>query len=152
MRRRIGAPQGSESTDALVLYDPAMRLVLSVLLQLIANAIALVIAAAILEDMSLNPGGFFIAVGVFTLLSIIVSPMLRQAAFKKSPAILGSTALIVSLLALIGTALLTNGLQIEGFGTWVLAAVIVWFGGLIATALLPFVIFKRLRENTDSQT
>lgn len=128
-----------------------MRLLLSVLLQLIANAIGLVIAAAILEDMSLDVSGFFIAVGVFTLISIIVSPMIRQAALRKSPAILGSSALIVSLLALIGTVLLTDGMRIHGLSTWVLAAIIVWFAGLLATALLPFVIFKRLRENKNTQ-
>lgn len=124
-----------------------MRLVLSVLLQLVANAIAIVVAAAILENMTLDASGFFIAVGVFTLISIIVSPMIRQAAITKSPAILGSSALIVSLLALIGTVILTDGMQIRGLSTWVLAAVIVWFAGMVATFLLPFVIFKRLREN-----
>ncbi len=124
-----------------------MRLVLSVLLQLVANAIALVVAAAILENMTLDAGGFFIAVGVFTLISFIVSPMIRQAALRKSPAILGGSALIVSLLALIGTVILTDGMQIRGPGTWVLAAVVVWFAGVVATFLLPFVIFKRLRES-----
>lgn len=131
-------------------YDPAMRLVLSIALQLVANAIGIIVAAAILEDMSLDAGGFFIAVGVFTLISIVVSPMIRQAAIRRSSAMLGSSALIVSLLALIGTVLLTDGMMISGVGTWVLAAVIVWLAGLVATALLPFVIFKRLREDRNT--
>lgn len=128
-----------------------MRLVLSILLQLIANAIGIVVAAAILENMSLDASGFFIGVGVFTLISIIVSPMLRQAAITRSPALLGSTALIVSLLALIGTVIVTDGMRIDGLSTWVLAAIIVWFAGLLATFLLPFVIFKRLREERNSR-
>lgn len=127
-----------------------MRLILSILLQLVANAIALVVAAALLDQMTLHVDGFLIAVGVYTLLSIVVSPMLRQAALKKSSALLGSTALIVALIALIGTSVLTNGLQIRGLSTWILATVIVWAGALIATALLPFVIFKRLREPKDN--
>jgi uncharacterized membrane protein (DUF2068 family) len=127
-----------------------MRLVLSIALQLVANAIGIIVAAAILEDMSLDAGGFFIAVGVFTLISIVVSPMIRQAALRRSSAMLGSSALIVSLLALIGTVLLTDGMMISGVGTWVLAAVIVWLAGLVATALLPFVIFKRLREDRNT--
>lgn len=126
-----------------------MRLILSILLQLVANAIALVLAAAILENMTLHIDGFFIAVGVYTLLSVIVSPMLRQAALKKSSALLGSTALIVALVALIGTTLLTDGLEISGLSTWILATVIVWAGALIATALLPFVVFKRLRDTNN---
>jgi uncharacterized membrane protein (DUF2068 family) len=127
-----------------------MRLVLSIALQLVANAIGIIVAAAILEDMSLDAGGFFIAVGVFTLISIVVSPMIRQAALRRSSAMLGSSALIVSLLALIGTVRLTDGMMISGVGTWVLAAVIVWLAGLVATALLPFVIFKRLREDRNT--
>lgn len=127
-----------------------MRLVLSIALQLVANAIGIIVAAAILEDMSLDAGGFFIAVGVFTLISIVVSPMIRQAAIRRSSAMLGSSALIVSLLALIGTVLLTDGMMISGVSTWVLAAVIVWLAGLVATALLPFVIFKRLREDRNT--
>lgn len=129
-----------------------MRLVLSILVQLIANAIALIVAAAILDDMSLNAAGFFTAVGLYTLISFVVSPMLRQAALKKSPALLGSTALIVSLLALIGTAAINDGLSISGVSTWVLAAVIVWAASLAATALLPFVIFKRLREGSGNKS
>lgn len=127
-----------------------MRLVLTILMQLVANAIALVLAAAILDDMTLTASGFFVAVGIFTLISIIVSPMIRQAAVKKSPALLGSTALVVSLVALIGTALVTDSLSITGLTTWVLATVAVWAGGLVATALLPFVVFKRLRDDRRS--
>lgn len=129
---------------------PPVRLVLTVLVQLVANAVGIIAAAAILDDMSLSVSGFFVAVGVFTLISLVVSPMIRQAALRRSSALLGSTALIVSLLALIGTVLLTDGMQIRGLSTWVLAAIIVWFTALVATALLPFVIFKRLRDNRES--
>ena len=124
----------------------SVRLFLTLLLALIANAIALVLAAALLDDMTLNAEGFLIAVGIFTLLSAIVQPMLRQAALNRSPVLLGSSALVTSLLALIGTAILSDGLQITGLSTWVLAAIAMWAAGLLATFLLPFVIFKRLRE------
>lgn len=124
-----------------------MRLIFTFLLQVIANAIGLVVAAALLENMTLSVSGFLIAVGIFTLISLIVSPMLRQAALKNSPALLGSTALIVSLIALIGTTLVSDALEISGFSTWILATVAIWAASLAATALLPFVIFKRLRES-----
>lgn len=125
-----------------------VRLVLSVAMQLVANAIALVIAAYLLDDMALDLGGFLVAVGVFTLISAIVTPMIRQAALRRSPALLGSTALAVSLIALIGTALLTDGLRIRGLTTWILAAVAVWAAALVATALLPVFVFKQLRDDS----
>ncbi|MBS1848836.1 MAG: phage holin family protein [Actinobacteria bacterium] len=128
-----------------------MRIILSVLVQLIANAIALVVAAQLLDGMTLHVDGFFVAVGIFTIISIIASPMIKQATIKGSTVLLGSTALITSLVALIGTRFITHGLEVHGVSTWVLAAVAVWAAGLIATALIPFVIFKSLRENKDSK-
>jgi uncharacterized membrane protein YvlD (DUF360 family) len=130
-------------------YGGAVRLILTIVMTLIANAIALVLAAALLDDMTLDAQGFLVAVGIFTLISAIVQPMIRQAAVKRSPAILGSSALLVSLIALIGTAILSDGLQITGLTTWVLAAVAMWAAGLLATALLPILVFKRLRERRD---
>lgn len=123
-----------------------MRLILSVLMALVANAIALVLAAAVLDDMELDVNGFLIAVGIFTLISAVLQPMIRQAAMKRSPALLGSTALATSLFALIGTAILSDGLRITGLTTWILAAVAMWAAGLLAMALLPVLVFKRLRE------
>lgn len=129
-----------------------MRLVLSVALQLVANAVALIVANVLLDDMELTASGFFVAVGIFTLISAVVSPMIRQAAIKRSPAILGSSALIVSLVALVATSILVgDDLSIDGLTTWVLAAVVVWAGGLLASFLLPFVVFKRLREERNSR-
>jgi uncharacterized membrane protein YvlD (DUF360 family) len=123
-----------------------MRLILSIAMQLVANAIGLIVANALLEDFHLNASGFLIAVGVFTLIAAIVQPMIRQAAMKNAQALLGSTALVVSLVALVVTTLITDGLSISGLTTWVLAAVVVWAAGLIATMLLPIYVFKQLRE------
>ena len=123
-----------------------MRLILSILLALVANAIALVLVAYLLDDMPSTSRASSIAVGIFTLLSAVTQPMLRQAAVNRSPALLGSTALATSLIALIGTAILSDGLQITGLTTWVLAAVALWAAGLLAMALLPVLVFKRLRE------
>jgi putative membrane protein len=129
-----------------------VRLVLAVALQLVANAVALVVANVVLDDMHLSASGFFVAVGIFTLISAIVAPMIRQAALRRSPAILGSTALIVSLVALVATSILVgDDLRIEGLTTWVLAAVVVWAGGLVAAFLLPFVVFKQLREERSGR-
>lgn len=126
-----------------------MRLILSIAMQLVANAVALLIANAVLEDFHLTASGFVVAVGIFTLISAIVSPMIRQAAMRRSSAMLGSTALIVSLVALVATSILMgDDLQIDGLSTWLLAAVIVWAGGLIATLLLPIFVFKQLREDS----
>jgi len=120
--------------------------ILSILMALVANAIALVLVAYLLDDMALDVDGFLIDVAIFTGISAVTQPMLRQAAVQRSPALLGSTALATSLIALIGTAILSDGLRITGLTTWLLAAVALWAAGLLAMALLPVLVFKRLRE------
>lgn len=137
----------SRTPDAPPIYTARMRLVTTILVQLIANAIALIVAAALLENMTLHLDGFFIAVGLFTVLTIIVSPAVRRATRERSAAVVGSSSLITSLLALIGTSWLSKGLQIHGLGTWILAAVIVWFAGLVCAAILPRFLFTGNKDD-----
>lgn len=124
-----------------------MRLILTVLVQLAANAIALVLAALLLDDLSLNAQGFLIAVGIFTALTAVVAPLVRRTARDRSRLLLGGSSLIASLVALIGTAILSDGIQVEGLTTWVLAAVALWGAGLLATFLLIRFVFTRLRDD-----
>ena len=48
-----------------------IRLALRVLVQLIANGVGLVVAAAVLDEMNLEADGFLIAVGLFTLVNVL---------------------------------------------------------------------------------
>jgi Flp pilus assembly protein TadB len=41
------------------------------------------------------------------------------------------------------TALVSDGLQITGLSTWVLATIIVWLAALIAGLILPLILVKR---------
>ena len=74
---------------------------------------------------------------------MLVDPLLRQLAVTKTPALLGSSALVSTLVALIVTSLVSDGLQIRGAATWILATVIVWAVALVARMLLPLVVFKK---------
>lgn len=121
-----------------------IRLLASAVVSLAASAIALVVAALVLDDMALDGGAFVIAVVVFTGALILVEPLLRQIAIKNAPALLGSSALVATLIALVVTDLVSDGLSISGAVTWVSATVIVWLVALAARFLLPFVIFRRV--------
>lgn len=124
-----------------------VRLVLSILVQLIANAIGLVVAASVLDDMSLEAGGFVVAVLVFTGVNVLVLPLVQKTALTKSSALMGGTALVASLIALVVTTVATDAMRIDGLTTWLLATVIVWGAAVVATLLLPILVFKRLRED-----
>jgi hypothetical protein len=121
-----------------------IRLVASIVVGLVANAIALVAGSLLLEDFALGTSGFLIAVAIFTGVGVLAEPLVRQVAVKQVPALLGSTALISVLVGLVVTSLLSDSLSIRGAGTWVVAVVVVWGVALVARLLLPFVIFKKV--------
>lgn len=128
-----------------------MRIVATTVVALIGNAIALVVADQVLDDLSLTLSGFLIAVALFTAVVVLASPLIRQVAVTKAPALIGSTALIATLVSLVVTVLVSDGLAISGLTTWVLATVIVWVIALAARMLLPLVIFKRALGRREGQ-
>jgi hypothetical protein len=129
-----------------------VRLVASIVVHLIANAVGLLVADAVLEDMSLSASGFLLAVGVFTLVEIIIQPAIAKAALTRSNALVGGSALVASLIALIVADVLSDSVSISGTATWIAAAVIIWLAALLATFLLPFVIFKKALGRSDSRS
>jgi putative membrane protein len=120
-----------------------IRLVASAVVALLADAIALLVTSQVLDDMALDAGGFVTAVAIFALVSLLVEPLVRQVALRNAPALLGSTALIATLVSLVATAAIGDGLRISGATTWVLATIMVWLVALVARLLLPLVIFKK---------
>lgn len=124
-----------------------IRLVATGVIALLANAIALLVGAQLLDDMSLDALGFVIAVLIYTGAAVLAEPLIRQMALKNAPALLGSSSLVATLVSLVITALVSDGLQISGGTTWVLATVIVWAVALAARLLLPLVLFKKALAN-----
>ena len=120
-----------------------IRLVATTVVAIVSNAIGLIVAAIVLDRMTLGGAAFVIAVLIFTGVELLVQPHLRQTAITKAPALLGSTALVATLVSVIVTNLISDGLQISGVTTWIAAAVIIWVIALVTQLLLPFVIFKK---------
>jgi putative membrane protein len=129
------------STGAPIMRSVALlRRILTLLL---GNAIGLVLAAALLDGVSLNLGSFVVDVLVFTGVALVALPMIQKQAIRRSEAIAGSSALLTSLVALVVTVLVTDGLRISGLGSWVAAMVIVWAGALVVGVLLPWLLLRR---------
>ena len=120
-----------------------VRLVATMVVALLADAIALLVTSQVLDDMALDAGGFITAVVIFALVSLLIEPLVRQVALRNVPALLGSTALVATLISLVATAIIGDGLRISGTVTWVLATIMVWLIALVARLLLPLVIFKK---------
>jgi putative membrane protein len=123
-----------------------IRLIVRTIVALVANAVGLIVAAAVLDDMHLDAGGFVVAVVIFTIVFALLQPFLVVQLRRAGPAALGGVALIATLISLIITDLVSDGFSIDGAVTWLLAAVIVWAAALIAAFVLPFLGLKRFLE------
>ena len=126
-----------------------IRLLISAALHLAANAVGLLIADLVLDDMSVEWEAFIVAVAFFTLVEVILGPLITKMALTSAPAFLGGIALVTTLVGLIITDIIFDGFSIEGFGTWLAATVIVWLGGLIAALILPLIFLRKSTDNDD---
>ena len=114
------------------------------LMALVANAVGLLAANWLLDGFELNAEGFITAVVIFTLATVILGPLVISIALRNIPVLMGGIALVTTLIGLVLTDWLSDGLTIRGMDTWVLATLIVWLCSLLATVILPLFLFKEL--------
>lgn len=125
-----------------------IRLLISFIIQLAANALGLLVADWVLEDVKVTGAAFLFAVLIFTVVYGIAQPFLTQLALSKATALRGATALAATLIGLIITSLVSDGLSISGGLAWVEATVIVWIVSLLGVLILPLIfVKKRVQEN-----
>ena len=124
-----------------------VRLLIRIGIHLLANAVGLIVAAWVLEGMTITGPAFVIAVVIFTAVEVVADPLITKIAIKSVPALRGGVALVTTLLGLLITTLLSSGLQISGFNTWLLATLIVWLAALIAALVLPIFLVKRVADH-----
>ncbi len=120
-----------------------MRLLATTVLALLGNAIGLIVAAVVLEDMTLSGAAFVVEVLIFTAAFVILQPLAVKLAWQHSSTLAGGSALFATLAALIVADFLSDGMSITGVVTWLLATLIVWLVAVLAGILLPLVLFKK---------
>ena len=120
-----------------------IRLDLRTLIAVAANAIGLIVAAFVLDGMDIDVTSFIVAVVIFTIVFAVLTPFLAVQLRRLGNGAIGATALIATLVSLVITDLLSDGLSISGLGTWIAAAVIVWLAALVAAFVLPFLGLKK---------
>ena len=124
-----------------------IRLIVRTLIALVANAVGLIVAAAVLDGMHMNVSGFLLAVIIFTVVFALMQPFLAAQFRRSRSAALGGVSLIATFIALVVTSVLSDGFTISGVGTWIAATVIVWVASLLAAFILPFLGLKKFLEN-----
>lgn len=118
------------------------------LLSLLGSAIALIVCWIFLSpEFSLKPAGFIVSLLVFAILSGFFTWALFEYLTKHAANIVPLAGLVASYLALLLTDVLTRGLEISGFWTWVWATVIVWLLSMVIWVIPgPWRNLRRERE------
>ena len=111
-------------------------------LSLLGNALGLLVANWVLDDMSMTWEAWLIAVLIFTGAMIILQPLVLKMSLRYGTALGGSSALISTFFALLITTLITNDLNIDGATTWLLATVIVWLVSMLGGLFLPWLLLR----------
>ena len=102
------------------------RFLISWLLGLGANAIALILAALIFPGFTLTIEGFIIALLVFAVLSALLPWLVLKFLMRHAGSLIALSGLVGTFLALLVTSLLTSGLDIDGTWTWIGATLLIW--------------------------
>ena len=122
-----------------------LRFLAAVVLRLLANAAGVALAAWLLDGFSVTTAAFIGVVILFTLIEVVLDPLVLKLSLQYVPALRGGVALVTTLVGLIVTTIVSDGLVIEGLTAWVVGTLIVWLGGVLAALLLPLFIFKSVR-------
>ena len=112
-------------------------------------AIGLLVAAWLVPGMSVSASGFIVAVVLFALAQAILSPFILKMASRYAAAFLGGIGLVSTLVSLILASIFTDGLRIEGLGSWVWATVVVWLVTAVATMLLPLIVLRNRTKDAQ---
>ncbi|MET0909448.1 MAG: phage holin family protein [Ilumatobacteraceae bacterium] len=123
-----------------------VRTLIKIALTIAGNAIGLFVASLLLEDVNLNFSGFLIALIIFTVAELLIEPIIEKVFTTHAEKLRMFTSLVTTFLALLVTDLISDGLDIEGVSTWVLATIIVWLGTLLAGVILVRLFLENRRD------
>ena len=118
-----------------------MRYVKSAVIYMLCNGAGLLLATLLLTGFRISWTAFLVAVLLMSVLLAVIAPLARKMAEKRAPQLLGGIALVAIFLSLLVTSIIVPGVQISGIGSWIGGTVLVWLGSLVASFLLPALVF-----------
>ncbi len=119
-----------------------IRLLIRTAVFVVSAAVGILVADWVLDDFSVTASGFIITIAIFALAQTLLQPFVFRVVRRNAEAFLGGVGIVSTLVALFVATLFGDAITIDGAGTWLLAAVIIWFASAIASFLLPFILVK----------
>ena len=129
------------------------RFLIQIVVNLLTATIALTVAGAVIDGVTVRPTGLITAVAVFVIANALFTPFdLKMARNKYAPAAMGGIGLISTLVALLIASALGDALTISGFMPWVLATMLVWvITALGGWAVMAWWMKKRVQARRDAE-
>jgi uncharacterized membrane protein YvlD (DUF360 family) len=124
-----------------------IRFLIRVGIALLGAAVGFIVAATVLDDMTLDGVAFLLAIVIFVVLTAVLEPLIEKIGDENLSIVGTFSSLITTFLALLITELVSDGLNISGTSTWVFATLIVWACTAVATWILVKMFIKNVREN-----
>ena len=109
--------------------------------------IGIIVANLVLSDMTVDATSYISVAIIFALIQAILAPLIFKGVHRNASAFTGGVGIIATLVALIITDVLADGMSISGITTWILAALIVWLAGALAAFILPLFMLKKVVDN-----
>jgi hypothetical protein len=105
-------------------------------------AIGLLVAAWIVPGVSVSASGFILAVVLFSAAQSALWLLIVKLPRAYASLLLGGAGLALTVVALILASVLTPGLTIHGFASWLAATTIVWLITTVGAISLPEVFVR----------
>jgi hypothetical protein len=115
---------------------------------LVSWAIGLLVAAWVVPRVSLSVSGFIVAVAVFSAAQAVLSLLILKLPHGYASLLLGGTGLALTIVALSVASVLTDGLTIHGFASWLATTVVVWLVTTVGAISLPDVFARQGAAST----
>ena len=95
-----------------------IRFIVRTAIVLLGNAVGLIVASLVLDGFSIDVTGFILSLIIFTVAVALMTPFLASTMRRNqsSPSAIGGVALISTFVALLITAILSDGVSISGIG------------------------------------
>lgn len=122
--------------------DPVIRLLIRLAIYLVSSVVGLLVADAILDDMTVEASGLVTVVVIFTVAQTILGPFIAMTVARNANAFLGGVGLVTTFVALLIASTIGDALSISGVATWIAATVLVWLVTALATLLIPLLLVK----------
>ncbi len=127
------------------------RFLIQIIVNLLTATIALTVAGAVIDGVTVRPTGLITAVVVFVIANALFTPFVFKMAHRYAPAAIGGIGLIATLIALLIATAMGDALTITGFMAWVLATLLVWvITALGGWAVMAWWLKKRAAARRDN--